>query len=161
MNQFVADTKNQIIFSAIVGSVYMLTGVFQFIFSLYSILYFEEINNSKFAVLDILLSRSDPMGALILILIASIFLYGFIELRKGFQEGIAYVYVGVLIALIFAAVSFLIISANFIDANMLHNPEMSSWRLDQNIKPIFYLGILPLLGYFLWKDKFLNININR
>lgn len=150
--------KEKMVFAALTGFLYVLAGSIQFVLSIYTMLdmgpvYFLE--NSSFVLL---FAPSDLMGSLVLVLIGSIFLYGLMELRSGLSEGIAYIYVGILISLLFATVYMLVMTGNWMESYLLNDPGITGWSLGDDFRPAMYLGILSLCGYFLWKKDFRNMN---
>ena len=94
------------------------------------------------------------MGSLILVLIGSIFLYGLMELRNGLDEGIAYIYVGILISLVFATVYTLVMVSNWMESYLFNDPKMNGWNFGAHLRPAIYLCVLPFWGYLMWKKEF-------
>lgn len=155
----ISVNNDKLFFASLTGGLYLIVGIMQFIFSLFSISHIYATNDIISSIFDFFLTKADPIGGLILILIGSIFLYGVMELRQGIQEGIAFVYVGILIALIFTIIYGLVATANWMEVSIFHDPEMIEWTLKEDIKPGLYLGILPLTGYILWKKEFKKMQI--
>jgi hypothetical protein len=117
-----------------------------------------SVNSFENGLIGILFAPSDLMGSLILVLIGSVFIYGLMEMRNGLDEGIAYVYVGILISLLFAMVYVLVIAGNWMEMYLLNVPQISGWDILYDLRPAIYLGILPLCGYLIWKKEFRTMN---
>ncbi|MBC7085859.1 MAG: hypothetical protein H5T43_05795 [Methanomethylovorans sp.] len=150
--------RKKMLFAALSGVVYLSAGVIQFILSLYNmsgITYLSSFVNSISAFLFV---PSDFIGSLILILIGTIFLYGLMEHKRGFNESIAYVYVGILISLIFMSVYLLVMTGNWLESYWLKDFEMNGRSIADDIRPAIYLGLLPLGAYFIWKNDFRTID---
>lgn len=149
--------REKMLFAALTGFLYILAGSIQFILSIYSMFDGNSINSLESTAFGLLFAPSDLMGSLVLVLIGSIFLYGLMELRGGLKEGIAYVYVGILISLIFTTVHTLMMTGNWMESYLLNDPEMIGWGFSEDFRPAIYLGILSLCGYFLWRKDFRNM----
>jgi hypothetical protein len=80
------------------------------------------------------------------------------ELRSGLNEGIAYIYVGILISLLFATVYVLVMAGNWMDSFLLNGTEICGWDILYDLRPAIYLGILPLCGYLIWSKEFRTMN---
>lgn len=150
--------REKMVFAALTGFLYVLAGSIQFVLSMYTMLDIGSVYSLENSVFVLLFAPSDLMGSLVLVLIGSIFLYGLMELRSGLNEGIAYVYVGMLISLLFATVYMLVMTGNWMESYLLNDPEITGWSFGNDFRPAIYLGILSLCGYFLWKKDFRNMN---
>jgi hypothetical protein len=91
---------------------------------------------------------------MILILIGCVFMYGASEIHSGVHEGIAYVYVGILLSLIFAGIYMLAATGDLLEARLLKNEDYAGWSVLDALRPEIYLGVLSLLTYLKWKDSF-------
>lgn len=158
MEQCSGMSKEKMLFASLNGFLYVLSGSIQLVFSLLTMFDVYSVNSFEKGLIGVLFVPSDLVGSLILLLIGSIFLYGLIELRNGLDEGIAYVYVGILISLLFAMVYVLVTAGNWMDMYLLNDPQISGWDVLYDLRPAIYLGILPLCGYLLWKKEFRNMN---
>jgi len=92
--------------------------------------------------------ESDPAGGLLLILIAAIFLSGVQDIKAGLREGVAHMYVGIVLSLFFAVIYALAMATGAMEA-WLAGEEAS-----YTIGPVIYLGILPLAGLVKWRTGF-------
>lgn len=150
--------REKILFGALVGSLYVLVGSIQFVLGISSMLGVGSVHLLEDSALGLFFAPSDIIGSLVLLLIGSIFLYGLMELRNGLNEGIAYVYVGIIISLLFATVYMLVMSGNWMESYLLNDPEMAGWSFRDDFRPGIYLGVLSLCGYILWNKDFRNMN---
>lgn len=139
-----SENKYKMIYGIIIGFLYFMFGLFQIIVSL----------GFKSAFTDAIFIPSDIMGGIILIVISAVFLFGVKELNKGIDEGVAYIYVGILLAILFMIIYSLIIVANAVSAYALSNPDLKNWTPLDNMKPGLYLGILSIIGILIWRTKF-------
>lgn len=147
--------KGKMLFALMMGCAYALIGIVQTVTGIskafseaYGSVYQEHI------IASALFIPADIIAGLILILIGSVFLYGVSEIRAGVREGIAYVYVGILLSLIFAGIYVLAGTGELLEAHLLKNEEYMGWTLLDAARPEIYLGILSLLTYLKWKDSF-------
>lgn len=138
------ENKGQMIFGLIVGILFIFFGFIQLIVGLG---FGSEITDAMFIPPDII-------GALILILIGTIFLFGVKELNTGMSEGVAYIYVGIFLALLFLAIYLLIMGADAIMTYIIESEDYEGWVPLDSMRPGIYLGIIPLIGFFIWRNKF-------
>ncbi len=103
---------------------------------------------------DALFIPNDIIGGLILVLIGIIFFIGVKELISEINDGVAYIYFGIFLALIFVIIYLLIIVANAIEAYVIVSDDFSTWTPLDDLKPGLYLGLLPFIGLIVWKSRF-------
>jgi hypothetical protein len=139
-----SENNDKMIFAGVVGLLFIIFGLIQIIVGFgYSAQWSE-----------LLFIPADLIGGFILILIGAIYLYGFKELKSGIQEGIAYVYVGILLSLGFLIIYLFVMGANALSAYGLGSEDFIGWTLLDDMKPGIYLGLLSLIGFLLWRKKF-------
>jgi len=131
-------------FGLIIGILYILFGIVQIIVGLG---FGSEITKS-------ILIPNDVLGGFILVLLGAVFLYGVKELNRGINEGVAYVYVGIFLALIFLVIYLLIMAADAIEKYIIVSEDFLTWTPLDDMKPGIYLGILALIGFLIWRKKF-------
>jgi hypothetical protein len=149
------STTDKMLFALIMGCSYILIGMVQLITGILKTL--SEANMSGYtgyAVTDMLFIPPDIIAGMILILIGCVFMYGASEIHSGVHEGIAYVYVGILLSLIFAGIYMLAATGDLLEARLLKNEDYSGWSVLDALRPEIYLGVLSLLTYLKWKDSF-------
>lgn len=93
-------------------------------------------------------------GGLVLAIIGAVYLYGTIEFSKSYVEGRAYAYVGIILSIIFGALYFLTFTANLVNAWVLFAEGFEQWTPLSELKPALYLGLLSLVIYSGWENKF-------
>jgi hypothetical protein len=103
---------------------------------------------------EIIFFPRDIIGGVILILLGAIFLVGVKELRIGLSEGVAYVFVGIFLALLFCVIYSFVLAANAVEAYLILNEDFSAWTPYDDLRPGLYLVVLPLTGYIYWREKF-------
>ena len=138
------ENKVKILFGSITGIVYIIFGFTQFIISLGVIPF----------VTNIIFFPRDIIGGVILVLLGAVFWVGVKELKNGFSEGVAYVYVGIFLALLFCVIYIFVFAANAVEVYLIMNEDFSSWTPWDDLRPGLYLVILPLVGYLYWQEKF-------
>jgi hypothetical protein len=134
------------------------------------------------AIEGFLLISADLMGGFILLVVGAIFMFGVKEMNSGISEGVSYVYVGIVIALLLSGIYVLILGGNAFgeaigpvleggeeveevaeevlpaeEDTILEDEEAEeeeSWSAWDDMKPIIYLGILPLFGFLFWRNRF-------
>jgi hypothetical protein len=146
VNKEIKTTENsdKMVFGLMVGILYMLFGMLQFIVGIGF--------NSK--VTTAMFIRGDIIGGLILVLFGIVFIFGYRELRRGISEGVAYIYIGIFLALIFLLIYLLMIVANALEAYLILSEEFSGWTPLDDLNPGIYLGIISLIGFIIWRNKF-------
>ncbi|MCK5038846.1 MAG: hypothetical protein KAS16_07075 [Thermoplasmata archaeon] len=92
------------------------------------------------------------VGGFSLIIISSVFLWGVKELKDGISEGVAYVYMGILLSLLFGIISLLMMGADALSYYTLGGDL--PWSPLNNIRPALYLALTGSIGLIIWKDKF-------
>ncbi|WP_321429529.1 hypothetical protein [uncultured Methanolobus sp.] len=127
-----------------------LTGVLYASFGLLNILQGFGIDTGMPGSLFI---PGDILGGFCLVIIGAVFLNGLREMLKGINAGVSFVYVGILMSLIFAAVYLLIMGGNLLDSFIVPD-DYEGWSVMESFRPGIYLGILSLLGILHWKDRF-------
>jgi hypothetical protein len=127
-----------------------LTGVLYASFGLLNILEGFGIDTGMAGSLFI---PGDILGGFCLVVIGAVFLNGLREMLKGINAGVSFVYVGILMSLIFAAVYLLIMGGNLLDSYIVPD-DYEGWSVMESFRPGIYLGLLSLLGILHWKNRF-------
>ena len=128
------ENRSKMVFGIIVGVLYLAFGFIQLIVGL----------GIRSKLTESLFIPNDIIGGFVLVLIGIIFLFGVKELYEGLNEGVAYIYVGILIALVFMIIYSLIIVANAINTYVLINEDFSNWTPSEDMRPGIYLGVIPI-----------------
>ncbi len=136
--------KSKMAFGIVTGSLYIIFGSFQVIVGL----------GFNFKFTEYLFIQNDLIGGFILILIGLIFLFGIKELNAGINEGVAYIYIAIFLSLIFLVIYLLIMAADAIEAYVIVSNDFINWTPLNDLKPGIYLGILPLIAFIIWRNKF-------
>lgn len=145
------DTRIPMIFSIITGTLYIFLGLLQLSSGIGRILLGPDV---QIPLTNILFIPADIIGAFVLLLIGTVFIYGVMEMHNGIYEGVSYAYVGILIALIFASIYILVSTGNMLEAYLLKNEDFIDWTLLSDMRPGIYLAALPLVAFIKWKDMF-------
>ena len=131
------------LFALLAGILYAITGLIQIVAGF----------GLEIGLTDALFIPADIFGGFILLVIGSVFLFGVKELNEGLNEGVAYVYVGIILALVFAGIYVLVIGANALEAYVILSDDFEGWTPLDDMKPGIYIAIIPLIAYFSWKSK--------
>ncbi len=100
-----------------------------------------------------LLLGGAAMDGMVMLIIGLVFLQGHRELRSGLREGVAFLYVGVLLAAFFLLVQASQISASYLGAWTVGG-DWESYSAMDTISPFLYLSPLPLVGLMAWRGSF-------
>lgn len=143
------DTRIPLMFSVIAGSLYLLLGLVQLAAGVGKLLIEPDLH---IPLAGMLFVPADIIGAFVLLLIGTVFIYGVMEMKSGIYEGVSYTFVGILIALIFASIYLLVSTGNMLEAYLLRNEEFIGWTPLSDLRPGIYLAILPFFAFIKWKD---------
>ena len=102
---------------------------------------------------EALLLGGGAIDGVVMVVVGLVFLQGHRELRSGLHEGVAFVYVGMLLAMFFLIVQLTQISASYIGAWTVGGDWADYSALD-TVSPFLYLSLLPLAGLIVWKGGF-------
>lgn len=130
-------------FSFIVGSLYVLLGALQMIAGL----------GLGDGWSEALLLGGGAMDGAIMVIIGLVFLTGHRELRSGLHEGVAFVYVGILLAMFFLIVQLTQVSASYLGSWTVGG-EWADYSAADTVSPFLYLSPLPLAGLWAWRGGF-------
>ncbi|MEZ5335806.1 MAG: hypothetical protein R2741_11510 [Methanolobus sp.] len=142
-------TRTPMVFSVITGFLYIILGLLQLSAGLGKVLVEPDLH---IPLTTLLFIPADIIGAFVLLLIGTVFIYGVMEMRSGIYEGVSYTFVGILIALIFAAIYMLVSTGNMLEAYLLQNEDFIDWTPLSDLRPGIYLAVLPLFAFLKWKD---------
>ena len=132
--------KEKLTFTLVTGGLYIFTGILQ------------ALTGSGLVSLP--LFPGSFMGAFVLIVIGSVFIFGHRELSESNPEGQAFIVVGILLSILFGILYLLVIGADSISAYILKSDDFDDWTLLDDIRPELYLSLLSIWGYLKWKDEF-------
>ncbi len=135
--------RGKAVVSGVAGGLYVLFGILQMLAAL-------GLGDSWSRAL--LLGGGAIDGA-IMVIIGLVFIQGNRELRSGLHEGVAFLYVGILLALFFLFVQLTQISASYMGAWTVGGTWEGYSALD-TISPFLYLSILPVAGLLVWRGGF-------
>ena len=148
-------TMNRMFLALLLGCSYVLIGIIQSASGIIRVLSGRPITSGLlYSITEALYIPHDVLSGFILILLGTVFIFGFLELRAGIAEGIAYVYVGSLLAIIFAGIYLLVTTGNVLEAYLLMSEDFIGWTPLDDLRPEIYLGLASLTAYFGWKKQF-------
>jgi hypothetical protein len=132
--------KEKLTFALVTGSLYIVTGILQAL--------------TGAGLFSLPLLPGSIMGAFVLIVIGSVFIFGHRELAESNPEGQAFIVVGILLSIIFGILYLLVLSADMLSAYVLESDDFSDWTIMDDLRPELYLSLLAVWGYLKWKDEF-------
>lgn len=136
--------QTKMVFSLLVGILYLLAGVGEILVSVLPDIGIPEIFQIP----------GDLIGGLVLILVGLVLLFGARELSLGTHEGVAYMHVGIALAGIFGMVAFLSLSAEFVTLAIFEGEPVSFGLFSAEITPQIYLAPIALYGFIIWGKEF-------
>jgi len=137
------DLRTRAVFSFIVGALYILFGALQTAAGL-------GLGGGWSEALAL---GGGAMDGAIMVIIGLVFYSGYRELRTGLHEGVAFVYVGILLAMFFLFVQLTQVSASYLGSWTVGG-EWADYSAADTISPFLYLSPLPLAGLWIWKGGF-------
>ncbi|WP_135606462.1 hypothetical protein [Methanococcoides sp. NM1] len=135
---------NKMIFAMVAGILYVVFGILKML----------EGFGIETGLAGSLLIPGDFFGGFCFVVIGAVFLYAGKELSAGVHMGVSYVYVGILMSLVFMAVYLLVMGSDILMFYVVKSEDYEGWRIIDSMRPGIYLGLLSLIGYFFWKDRF-------
>jgi len=134
-------------FALAVGLTYGVFGTMQTIYSI-------GVDSPLF---EALLLENSIIGGIILVIIGIVFLSGYFKTIKDPVEGIAFIFTGILVSVLYMALYIMVLLANA----MLGLMESSGLNVQADLIPLVYLGVIPLLGYIVWRHSFSFIKLSK
>ncbi len=132
------------LFAGFLGFLYLIAGIAVFI-----ALIFPEIELFELPGIS-----GDPAMVFVLLIIGLTFLFGYRELAKGIHEGVAYLHVGILLALLFGMIWLLSTGAGFATLTIFEGEEITLEMIREAIVPQLYLAVIALFGFIAWGREF-------
>ena len=102
---------------------------------------------------EVLLLGGGVPDGLALVLVGAVLVQGYRELSRGLTEGVAFVYMGILLALFFAILDLAEIGASYVGA-LLIGGDYAGYSAVTSVTPALYLAPLALLGLWRWRSGF-------
>ncbi len=131
------------VFAFVVGGLYIMFGALQILAGL----------GMRGGWSEALLLGGGGIDGFIMVVIGLVFLQGHRELRSGLHEGVAFVYVGILLAMFFLIVQLTQISVSYLGSWTVGG-DWADYSAQDTVSPFLYLSPLPLFGLILWKGGF-------
>ena len=136
-------TRAKAAFSFVAGALYLLFGALQLAAGL----------GLADGWSGALLLGGAAMDGAVMVIIGLVFLQGHGELRSGQREGVAFVYVGILLASFFLLVQVSQVSASYLGAWTVGG-DWEGYSAVDTVSPFLYLSPLPLAGLLAWRGGF-------
>ena len=137
------DLWAKAVFSFVTGGLYFLFGCLQLVAGL-------GLGGGWSEALSL---GGGAMDGAIMVIIGLVFISGHRELRAGLHEGVAFVYVGILLAMFFLFVQLTQISASYLGSWTVGG-DWADYSAVDTISPFLYLAPLPLAGLWAWRGGF-------
>ncbi len=131
------------VFAGVTGTLYVVLGSLQVLAGL----------GLRGAWSEALYLNGGAMDGFVLIVVGAVMVQGYRELRQGLHEGVAFVYIGILLALFFAIVELSAMGASYLGSWTIGGDYAEYSALDV-LSPALYLSPLPLAGLLVWRRGF-------
>jgi hypothetical protein len=136
-------TRSKEMFALVAGILYVVMGLLEVVTGLGLGGRWSEV---------LLLGGGAPDG-LALLLVGAVFVQGNRELSRGLTEGVAFVYMGIVLALFFSVLDLAEIGASYVGA-LLIGGDYAGYSALLSVTPALYLAPLALLGLWQWRGGF-------
>ena len=133
------------VFSFAMGILYLLFGIVQVVGGLIP---------GIAASLQAFFIPTDIIPGCVVCLIGAVFLYGAAEMRAKRPGAVAFLYVGMLLSLIFCAITLIDIGAQGVNTVFFGGEDDASWSPVQFVTPVIYLAVPSIAGSWAWGRKF-------
>ncbi len=138
-----SEVRAKAVFSLVAGVLYLAFGTLQLVAGLGLRGRWSEL---------LLLAGGAPDGV-VLILVGIVFLQGHRELSRDLREGVAFVYMGILLAVFFMLLDMAEIGASYVGALVVGGDYAGYTPLD-TITPALCLSPIALAGLWVWRRGF-------
>jgi hypothetical protein len=139
-----ATARAKASYSLLVGAIYMVFGGLQVGVSLGL--------PGRWA--DVLLLGGGFPDGLVLVLVGAVFLKGERELSQGLREGVAFVYMGIALALFFAFLEVAEIGASLMGSALIGGGDYAGYDAWSTMNPALTLSPIPIAGLWAWRKGF-------
>ena len=136
-------SRTKAVFAFVTGALYVLFGALQLVTDL-------GIDGDWSRAL---LLGGAAMDGAVMVIIGLVFYQGHREMRSGMPEGVAFVYVGILLAVFFLLVQVFQVSASYLGAWTVGG-DWEGYSAMDTVSPFLYLSPLPLAGLLAWRGSF-------
>ena len=143
MEHMEPEVRAKAVFSLVTGMLYLVLGALQLAVGMGLRGRWSEL---------LLLAGGVPDG-LVLMLVGAVFLQGHRELSRDLREGVAFVYMGILIALFFTIIELAEIGASYVGVLTLGGDYTGYTPID-TISPALYLSPISAAGLWVWRKGF-------
>lgn len=145
------DLRGRCLFSLLAGALYIVFGVLQVVSGAGGAGRWSEL----------LLIGDDPIGGVMLVLVGLVFIQGYRELGRGLREGVAFVYIGIVLANLFAFIQLMEMGTNALGAGALGGDKYAGWSPVDDVAPALYLGVLSVAGLVRWRRSFTFVLLSQ
>ncbi|MDD4568285.1 MAG: hypothetical protein PHU37_10320 [Methanoculleus chikugoensis] len=136
------DNGVKILFGAVLGVLYAACGLLQVVQAA-----FGPVES-----LEALLISGNIFSGFVLLVIGSVFLTGVRKLSGGTEDGVPFIYVGILLSVGLGLVELLALCALGADAYLIG--EWADWSAADAVNPLLYLAVIGVLGLLAWGKEF-------
>jgi hypothetical protein len=136
------------VYSAVIGILYAIFGILEILIGWGDFVGAESALISPLEVAGITVVPSDLFGGIMLIIVGAVYLTGVKQQAKGEREGLSFLFVGSLLALIFFGVYMVIMLANGV-GYVFQFEDWLEWIWLDDLRPGIWLFLLALPGTYL------------
>ncbi|MCK9276735.1 MAG: hypothetical protein M0P22_01440 [Methanoculleus sp.] len=132
----------KILFGAVLGVLYAACGLLQVVQAIFGTM----------ESLEALFIPGNIFSGSVLLVIGTVFLTGVRKLSIGTEEGMPFIYVGILFSVGIGLVELLALCALGADAYLVG--EWADWSAADAVNPLLYLAVIGVLGLLAWGKEF-------
>lgn len=132
------------LFAGFLGFLYIIAGIVAFI----------ALVSPEIGLFEILGISGDLAMGFVSVVIGLTLIFGYRELSKGIHEGVAYLHVGIALALIFGLIWLLSTGAEYATIVIFEGEEITFDMIREAIVPQLYLAVIALFGFIAWGREF-------
>lgn len=136
------SNRVKILFGAALGVLYAACGLLQVVQAIFGTM----------ESLEALLIPGNIFSGFVLLVIGTVFLTGVRKLSGGTEEGMPFIYVGILFSVGLGLVELLALCALGADAYLIG--EWTDWSAADAVNPLLYLAVIGVLGLLAWGKEF-------
>jgi len=110
---------------------------------------------------EALFLQDSLMDGFVLLVIGAVFAFGWDGERQEKGEGDAFVLVGIAMGIIFLCIYVILMGASLLGLAIFGSEHMEGWVLVDSVRPGIYLGLVTLIGAYMWRDRLSLSRLSR
>ena len=110
---------------------------------------------------EALLLQNSLMDGFVLLVIGSVFAFGWDAERRERGEGDAFVMVGIAMGTVFLCIYLILLGANLLGLAVFGSEHMEGWTVMDSMRPAIYIGLVNLVGAYTWRRRLSLSRLSR